>query len=282
MLHQWLGKRLSGKSAVAALGGMAARHILNRQRENWEQADGEHLDTILERITAYDIAQGAGKLLAGALQCEYGQAGDPPDLDSIEARLDALIADMDAEDETHFDRARSRYLVSKALFYLEGFRVRHCRYERYQAEACALLQRNPDWQHLSRQDVFLGKPFTPEILIGTTHRLLLLLESPQLYGYLADRLEQTDLRSDLDYMVRLVLVTFGNTDEAELALGIEQWFREYREFKIQQTHQREKTITTSLDAVSGGLPGLFRPTMAKRLIRFVFQRSSEEPPAPSH
>lgn len=245
---------------MAAVGGFAAGRLMQQKRKRWETATKDSVDEMLDSITTYDICRGAGKLLAGWLEYETPEITPA----EAEARLRKLIAEMDKVDETHFDRARSRLIASKALFYLEGFRLKNCRYESLQTDVRDLLRRNPQRKDLSRRDVFLGKPFEPELLIGTTHRMLVMMSGKKLGDYLARLAERGQLRDEGDYMALLIVLTFRADDE-DLDSVIESWFEAYRDFKLDQTHRQEAWIQTSINAATGGLPGALGMDLLKRI-----------------
>jgi len=255
-----LGGAFSKGSVIATVGGAAAGAVMKRKRKQWEKFRGESLDEVLDCITPYDIARGAGKLLSGWLRFSL------PTIDTgmAEKHLRALLAEMDREDANPEDRARSRYILSKAMFYLEGFRLKACRYEALQRESRDYLRKNPVRRNITRREVFLGLPFEAEALIGVSHRILLMLSEGKPKAYLSDVLENGDLRDDADYMARLIAMTYGAPDGETLERLFYIWFEEYRTFKIEQTHRQEAMINTTLSTATGGLPGLLGTNLLGR------------------
>lgn len=239
-------------SVFAALGSLAARAVMRRNRKRWES-----MEPVVDQLNAYDIGRGGGKLLQGWLQLKYPAF----DVKRHAAHLATLIKSADAVDPTVIDQARNRFIASKALFYMEGFSLKGCQYESFQAEARKLLKKTRQWHNISRHDVFVGRPFEPESLIGATHRMLLLtLESNAdaraLRHYLQDVVENGDTRDAVDYMQRLIAVTFEVQGEERFLEVIRAWFEEYRSFEIHRHDRSENLLNTSITTVTGGLPAM--------------------------
>lgn len=250
-----LKKKIAKMSILTTVGGMLSRRFFGRRRAHWERLSGDDLENVLDYITPYDVARGAGKLLAGWLRFKQPKQT----VAQAEKHLQALLKEMDQKDDNPRDQARSRLLLSKALFYLEGFRWKTCRYEQYQQQAKDLLQKISGKQTIQTQAVFQASAFTSEELIGTTHRMLLSLsgvksQDIKLADYMVSVLENKNLKSDVDYMSRLIALTFGLDDEAEFGQLMLQWLKDYRDFKLSQSKQQEHWVDTSLSAISGGLP----------------------------
>jgi len=263
-----LGKAVSKASVFSAVGGFATERILSRNRKRWQQAKARNMEALLDQVSAYDIGRGAGKLLAGWLTYALPEFS----LEHAEAHLQRLLSDMDQADSLPEERALSRFIVSKALFRLEGFKLSHCRYEAYQSEALALLRKNPLHKKLSRNDVFLGQPFAPEEVIGATHRILLMLDNGKLANYIhAECQPDKRLRNDTDHMARLIALTLGCEDEA-LAPAISRWFDTYCDFKIEETRQQEGLINTSINTATGTLPTSVGLDLLGRVGKAVFTR----------
>ncbi len=265
-----LGKTVSKGSVLAAVGGFAANVVLGRTRRKWQQAEGDNLEAVLDYITAYDISRGGGKLIAGWLRFKNPKLT----LDSAEARLQKLLLEMDKKDESPVEQARNRMLASKALFYMEGFKLSQCRYEVFQKEAQQLLRQHPTWKTVSRQDIFKATPFEPEELIGTTQRMLFLLGNDKLADYIVNFVQNGNLRDDADYMTRLIAMTMGVEEDEQFCALIYQWFAAYRDFKINETHQQETTINNSLGVVTGGLPAMASMDLLTRAIQKVMTPAS--------
>jgi len=225
------------------------------------------VEALLDEISAYEIGRGAGLLIA-----EWLDYSSPSfSLAVAEKRLGKLLTAMDKEDDLPEDRARSRFVVSKALFRLEGFKLSHCRYETHQSDAVALLRKNPRFRNLSRNEIFRGTPFLPEDLIATTHRMLLMLDNGRLDEYVQAVLQRQDLKTDADYMAYLIAITLRFQDDA-LSQAIQDWFDVYCDFKIDQTHQQEAIINTSLSAATGGLPATIGMDILNRVARGVISK----------
>ena len=269
-----LKKLFSKGSIVAAVGGFAANHLMKNKRQRWEKAQSDSVDAILDQITAYDIARGAGRLLTGWLRHR-----DPElSVAAADKRFRKLLQEMDKADASSEERALSRFVLSKVLFVMEGFHLKQGYYEDYQQQARYLIRRNPKWRNISRQAIFKGEPFEPESIIGTTHRLLLLLsDGNPPFSYLSEFLEQADLRDDADYFCRLIALTVllnertpelavGESDE-QLSAAILNWFEEYRDFKLSQTGRQEAMLNTGIAAATGGLPTMAGMDLAGRLLR---------------
>lgn len=244
-----LGKSLSKGSLFSMVGTYAAGKLMARSREKWEVARRSSQETLLDEISAYDIGKGAGKLIKGWLR--FSQAKLTPAL--AEKRLAALLKEMDAVDSLPEEQARSRFIVAKTLFSVEGFRLSQCRYEAYQKAAWERLRKNPAYKTLTRNDVFQGKPFQPEDLIATTHRMLLMLDDGLLDDYIHRVVSSPTQRDTADYMARLIAVTLEAESDG-LGQAIQDWFETYCDFKIDQSHQREAMLNTSINTATGGLP----------------------------
>jgi hypothetical protein len=259
-----LGGMLKGmvsKGAVmSSVGGFVAGKVMDRSRKRWEETKRKKVDALLEEITPYELGRGAGQLLADWLEYSTRSFSLP----AAEKTLQHLIKRMDQEDDLPEERARSRYIVSKALFGMEGFRLSHCRYESYQTEAATLLRKNPRFRSISRNEVFRGIAFVPEELIATTHRMLLMLDNGHLAGYVHAVIQRQGLKTDADYMAYLIALTLHFKDDA-LSTAIADWFEQYCDFKINQTHEREAMINTSLNAATGGLPASIGMDLLGRL-----------------
>lgn len=264
-----LGKAISRGAIFSAVGGFAAEHLMERSRKRWQTAKNQSFETLLDQITAYDISRGAGKLLAGWLEFSQPDAG----LDAQEIRIQQLLQAMDPDDHLPEELARSRFLVSKTLFRLEGFKLSHCRYETYQNSAMALLRKNPRYKKLTRNEMFKGTPFPPEDLIATTHRMLLMLDDGQLATYINTKALPSKLRDDIDYMARLIAVTLGTTGES-LGTAMAEWLESYCDFKIAQTHERQSIINTSINTATGGLPASIGMDILGRVSKAVFNKRS--------
>lgn len=262
-----LGRAVSKASVFSAVSGFATERILSGNRKRWQQAKARNMEALLEQVSAYDIGRGAGKLLAGWLRYALPEFSLP----HAETNLQRLLSDMDQADSLPEEKALSRFIVSKALFLQEGFRLSHCRYEAYQSEALALLRKNPQHKKLSRNDVFLGQPFAPEDVIGATHRMLLMLDDGRLANYIHAQCQSRRLRNDTDYMARLIALTLGCEDEA-LAPAISRWFDAYCDFKIEETRQQEGLINTSISTATGGLPANVGLDLLGRVGKAVFTR----------
>jgi hypothetical protein len=266
--QKFLGDMLNRRSVIGAVGGTATSALMKKRRQPWEKIRDKNAEAVLDLLTAYDVSRGAGKLLQGWLLYENAT----PDLDTIEKRFEALLKEADLQDKAPEDQARTRVILSKALFYLEGFRLSQCRYEDLQVQARQRLKRNPKWRDLSRRDVFLAKPFEPEELIGTTHRLLLMLSGGKPEAYLQHTLDASPLRDDSDYLAHLIALTAAEQDTEALTAKVHTWCREYRDFKIGQTNRNEAMLNTGLAAATGGLPAMAGFDLLNRAIRATFQK----------
>jgi hypothetical protein len=242
-----LGKAVSKGAIFSMVSGLVAGKIMEHNRKRWEQAKQQELEALLDQITAYDISRGAGKLLAGWLNVKNFS------LDKAELQLQQLLTRMDVDDHLPEEKACSRLLVSKTLFRLEGFKLSHCRYEAYQKAALVFIRKNPKYKSLTRDDIFHGRPFQPEDLIATTHRMLLMLDDGRLKDYIEGIVNVQSPRDDSDYMAQLIACTLAANDDA-LAAVMTQWFENYCDFKIDQTHEHEALINTSISTATGGLP----------------------------
>lgn len=262
-----LGKTASKGSFFSIIGTYAASKILARSRKKWEKARLDSEQALLEQISSYDIAKGAGKLIRGFLL--FNQ----PDLTvkQAEKRLQKLLREMDQDDNLPEEQARSRFLVSKALFYIEGFKLSHCRYEAYQKAALALLHKNPARKKVTRGDVFEGKVFLPEDLIASTHRVLLMLDQGALSAYIHQVMNRPQLRDDADYMAQLIAMTL-QTEGKTLETVINNWFAEYCDFKLEQLNQHETLVSTSMSAATGGLPAMMGMDLLSRAGRILFKK----------
>lgn len=258
---------VSKSSVMTSLGGFVAGKVMERSRQRWEQTKAKNVEALLDEITAYEIGRGAGLLIADWLEYSIRSFSLPV----AEKRLQKLMAVMDKADELPEDRARSRFVISKVLFRLEGFKLSHCRYEAYQGEAVALLRKNPRYRSVTRNELFRGKPFVPEELIATTHRMLLELDNGHLADYIQAVVQRQDLKTDADYMAYLIAITLKFQDDA-LPQAINDWFELYCDFKIAQTHQRESMINTSLSAATGGLPATVGMDLLGRLAKNVVKK----------
>ena len=190
-----LPRRFWGKSSLfSAVSTVVASNILSHSRKKWEKARSDQEQTLLDQISTYDIAKGAGKLIRGWLRFQDADITT----EQAEKKLRKLLKAMDQDDNLPEEKARSRFLASKTLFYLEGFKLSHCRYETYQKEALALLRKNPAHKNLTRGNLFEGKGFLPEDLIATTHRILLTLDDGTLATYIHDTISRPHLQDDAD------------------------------------------------------------------------------------
>jgi hypothetical protein len=268
MKKRWISKG----SLISGVGSLVASRWIHRDRKRWEKTDTRNGETILDNVKSYDTARGAGRLLAEWLTFTEPNA----DLDYQELRLQALLKQMDPEDNQAEERAISRLLVSKALFHLEGFKLTVCRYETYQTAARDALRKNPKWRNATRNELFQALPFEPEFLLGTVHRMLLTLDDGQLSAFITFALENLPLRDDSDYLARLIALTLGEEGEA-LPRVMDHWFEEYRTFKINQTHRREALVNTSVAVVSGELPSMIGMDLLGRLFRGVRQGKGKKP-----
>lgn len=260
-----LKSKFTKMSLLGTVGGIISRRFFIQKRNRWEKIALDQIEAVLETITAYDIARGAGKLIQGWFQF------NTPNLtvEQVEKQLKRTLKEMDREDDNPYEQAKSRLLVSKALFYAEGLRWKSCRYEQYQKEVLTLLHKTPVWKTLTRQDIFQAKPFTPEELIGATHRLLLTLGQEKTADYIAMQLEKKKLKTELDYMTRLLVLTFGIHDFKLFEEVMLQWLKDYRNFKLKQVKQQEQWVDTSLSVLSGEAPaklgfGLLGKVLKKR------------------
>lgn len=258
---------VSKGSVMTSVGGFVAGKVLERSRKRWEQTKSSNVEALLQDITSYEIGRGAGLLVADWLKYSSRSFSLPV----AEKRLQRLLATMDKEDDLPEERARSRYVASKALFRLEGFKLSQCRYETYQREAWALLRKNPRFRAISRNAVFQGIPFVPEDVIATTHRILLVLDDGHLADYIQAVVQRQDLNTDADYMAYLIAITLHYPDD-QLPNAITEWFELYCDFKISQTHQREAMINTSLSAATGGLPATVGMDLLGRFARRAFKK----------
>lgn len=258
---------VSKGSIMTSVGGFVTGKVMERSRKRWEETKANKVDSLLEDISAYEIGRGAGLLIADWLEYSMRKFS----LDLAEKRLQTLLTTMDKEDDLPEDRARSRFVISKALFRLEGFKLSHCRYEAYQGEALALLRKNPRYRSISRNELFRGAPFVPEELIATTHRMLLMLDDGHLAGYIHGAVHRQDLKTEADYMAYLISLTLEFQGDA-LAPAIADWFEKYCDFKIAQTHERESMINTSLNAATGGLPATVGMDLLGRLARKAMKK----------
>lgn len=254
-----LNRKLPQTLIITGVGGFISRRFFIQARAKWEKITSENLEMVLDFITPYDVARGAGKLLQGWLLFNHPKMS----LAEAEKHLKILLSEMDQKDETLQERARSRLLVSKALFYLEGFRVKSCCYEKYQREARELLRKLPQWKTIENKTVFQAIPFNAEELIGTTHRMLLILSNEKLPDYIAHILSAQQPQSDLEYMVRLIALTFGVQDEQNFGAFMLQWLQDYRDFKLQQSQKQEQQMNQVLSIINGDFPkrmafGLFK------------------------
>ena len=258
---------VSTGSMMTSVGGFVTGRVMERSRRRWEQTKATSADALLAQITAYEIGRGSGLLLAEWLEYRL----NPFSLVLAEKHLQSLLTNMDKADALPEDRARSRFVISKVLFRLEGFKLTQCRYEAYQTEAVALLRKNPRFRSLSRNELFRGTPFVPEELIATTHRMLLELDDGHLADYIQAVVQRQDLKTDADYMAYLIAITLKYQDDA-LPEAISDWFEQYCDFKIAQTHHRESMINTSLSAATGGLPGTVGMDLLGRLAKMVVKK----------
>ena len=267
-----LKNMVSRGSIVSSMGGLVTNQWLSRSRKRWEQAKAQKVEALLDEITTYELGRGAGLLIADWL--EY--SAPTFSLSLAEKTLQTLLVTMDKDDDLPEERAISRYIVSKTLFRLEGFKLTQCRYEQYQTEALGLLRKNPRFKNLTRNDVFRGTAFVPEELIATTHRMLLLLDKGQLNDYIQAVVQRQDLKTDADYLAYLIALTL-HYQEGELPDAITRWFEQYCDFKIAETHEREALINTSLSAATGGLPSTIGMDLLGRLAKKAFKKRGSKP-----
>lgn len=271
-LPQWLNKglaRADGITAIGTMGGFVATELIKRERQKWGT-----MEAAFENINAYNLGRGAGHLLGEWLErVSPGQSAE-----QAMERLGQVVSQMDGQDSHPADRARSRFLASKALFYLEGFKLSRCHYEDFQQQARELLRQLPSGGRISRQDIFLGKPFEPEYIIGTVHRMLMLLsegDEERLERFLAE-VKARPARDVLDYFRQLIARTFGMADPDRLKAEIVDWFESYREYEICRTHSRERMVSQSIEGigavVSGGLPALAGKEVLNRLVQGLVRK----------
>lgn len=258
-----LKKKLAKMSILATVGGMISRRVFIQKRDRWEKISPDHLESVLDAITAYDMARGAGKLIHGWLRFQQPKLT----LEQTEAPLKQMLANMDQTDDSPYERARNRMLVSKVVFYAEGFQWKSCRYERYQQEALTLLKQVPLWKSMNREQVFQAQPFTPEEIIGTTHRMLLMLGGEQLEDYIAGFLKKNRLQTDLDYMTSLLALTLNMPESKQFEKIMLQWLKDYRSFKLNQVNQQEKWVDMSLSAISGEAPAKLGFGLLNRILK---------------
>jgi hypothetical protein len=261
------GKSLSKGSIFSVLGIIIAGKLLENSRKKWEVAQEKNEDALLAQISAYDMGKGAGKLIKGWLL--FNQPGLT--VHQAEAQLKTLLKSMDREDHLPHDQARSRFLVSKTLFYMEGFKLSHCHYESYQKAAWELCRKNPAHQKLTRNGAFHGEPFLPEDLIATTHRALLVMDNGKLAQYIQQVVSSPKLRDDADYMAYLIALTL-KAEQDKLDEAINSWFTTYCVFKIDQSHQREAMVSTSIATVTGGLPATLGMDLLGRAGKLLFNQ----------
>lgn len=263
-----LKKTLSKGNLFSTISMAIAQRVLRQSRKKWEQARAESEQALLSQISAYEVGRGAGKLLKGWLRFQHPRLN----LAQAEGELLPLLTAMDAEDHLPQEQALSRFIVSKTLFSIEGFKLTHCRYESYQQAAMDRLRKNPEQRTLTRSEVFQGSVFLPEDIIATTHRMLLMLDNGRMPHYLQTVLETGPLNDDADYMARLIAVTFRAEGEA-LGTAINDWFQRYCDFKIDESHQQEMWVNTSVNAVTGGLPGQVGWDLLGRAGKHFFNRN---------
>jgi hypothetical protein len=248
-----LRKKLSTASMIASVGGMVRRRFFREKRNHWQKMDADQLETVLDILTAYDMARGAGKLITGLLRFSLPRQT----LSDLDRQLRQTLEEMDQKDDSLYDRARSRLIASKAMFYAEGLQWKSCRYEWYQQEALDLLQQIPAWKTLGRTQIFQAQPFAPEEIIGTTHRMLLMLGNHQTEDFISAFLKQKRINSDPDYMARLLALTLNVQEPKQFEQVMLQWLKDYRDFKLSQVSRQERWVDMSMSVISGKMPARF-------------------------
>lgn len=249
----FLKRKFSITSVLASAVGMVSRRIFKQKRKQWKASAQDNLETVLDILTAYELARGAGKLMIGCLRFYQPRL----EIQELDRRLRRLLAQMDQTDDSPYDRARSRLIASKVLFYAEGFRWKACRYEQYQQDALELLRQIPLWKTLGRKQIFQAQPFAPEEIIGTTHRMLLMLNQDGAAEYIAEFLKKNRLYTDPDYMSRLLALTLNVQNPKQFEQVMLQWLKDYRDFKLKQVNQQEKWMDMSMSVISGEAPSQF-------------------------
>ncbi|HEY9745105.1 MAG TPA: hypothetical protein V6C99_02680 [Oculatellaceae cyanobacterium] len=242
-------KKMTKISLMSVIGGVVSRRFFRAKRAKWESIRPDCLESVLDLLTAYDVAHAAGRLLKERLRFEKPALT----VEQAECRLRALLAQTDQSDASSYEQARLRLLVSKALFCMEGFQLKACRYEAVQREGLALLRGIPAYNDLDGRRFFRAEPFTPEELIGAAHRCLHLLDDGSTHQFIVWLLQKTP-KSAPDYMMRLLVTTFGVTDAERFEDIMLQWMIDYRNFKLNETKKQEQWVDTSLSIVNGDTP----------------------------
>lgn len=244
---------------IFGLGGKLADAFFKKRREHLEG-----LEPLIDNLNAYDLGKGAGRLIGRWL--EYRQPA--AEFKDHQATLQDLLKRMDEIEPDFPERARNRFLVSKALFYLEQFRLGQHAYEKVQSEATRLLHLMPQHKTLSKKDVFLGRPFQVENLIGHTHALLIALtpkkEQAHLEKFLKQDAETNPLHEVADYYAQLIAQTFPCVSVPEnpddLADRLERimmdWFESFKQFQLSRHHRQEKFTKGALAVATGQAPRL--------------------------
>jgi hypothetical protein len=250
----------SRKSFALALAGTVADHLFNRRRRELEAMDAgfDHLDP-------YELGRGAARIMALWMSERHPEHTARQHA----ATLDRALKKLDADAST-LERAMARFLASKIMLNLEGYRSQtlskdtarqQAYYEVYQNYVREILRVFPQYRQLYRQDIFLGKPFSAESLLIFSQRMLSALvphaAEPdfnaflfRIRGQLANRIDSN--KADVvDYLAQLIVLTRPEDAPAYLGEAMDAWFEHYQSFRLNKLNRQEKLLYAGFALVGG-------------------------------
>lgn len=248
----------SRKSMVLALAGYATEYLFKRRRKELEE-----MEAGFDSLEPYELGRGGAQVMAAWL------AERNPDHTARQhaASVKRALKKLDEESATTLEMAMARFLASKIMLVVEGFRPENPddpnpHYEIFQHQAREILRVFPQHKNVYRQDVFLGKPFSGESLLIFAQRMWSALIPRtadtefdafvfRYRGQLADLIESGEADTT-DYLAQLMILTRMQNGPDQLTGALDEWFSRYQSFRLGQLKKREKLVYAGLGLAGGG------------------------------
>lgn len=245
-MNRALASLRSKKALAATVGRSLTQYFLDKRQREIDNLEG-HLNS----LSSKKMGDGAGQLLCMWLQWSHPNHA----LAKQVSILNQGIAKLDNLSIMPKEKAISRFLGSKILLNLQGYRGTPLYYEKYQSEAKDVLNTLSSSKRYYRKDVFTGSVFKAEDVFVTAQRLLKILvpETDQtLFQSFLDHFFDTfKLTTSEDYFTFLIALTHQQNNEAQFQDDLNEWFRAYKEFEQEKLNKTQHRISQGLTFFSG-------------------------------
>lgn len=238
---------LKSKKAFAATVGRSLTHYLLEKRQN----EIDSLEGNLNALPTQKMGHGAGQIISMWLQWSHPNHS----LAKQVSILNQAIAKLDNQSIMPKEKAMTRFLASKVMLNLQGYRGTPLYYETYQNESKKIINTMSVKKRCYRKDIFTGKVFQTESVFVCAQRMLKALvpeSDTELFKAFMDHFFNTfKLVTSEDYFTFLIALTHQQNDEGRFQEDLLEWFTAYKEFEQEKLDKTQTRISQGLTLFSG-------------------------------